>query len=157
MVAPVARVEVVRETHFGVTVGDPYRWMEEPSAEYESWLARQGGHAREVLDGLPHRKVLLDRIGELRRGEPGLHTLAVAGGRVFALREDPQAGLQPGEKRGPAPKDRPRRAASCLAVGDGEALHPAGRGRRVVVGVAAVADLPPPGAEGTGDERGVGG
>src|SRR6266508_3506433 len=51
MVAPVARVEVVRETHFGVTVGDPYRWMEEPSAEYESWLAGQGG----VRPGVPGR------------------------------------------------------------------------------------------------------
>ena len=93
MAAPVARVEVVRETHFGVTVDDPYRWMKEPSAEYDSWLAGQGAYARQFLDGLGHRKVLLDRISELRRREPGLHTLAVAGGGAFALREDPQAGV----------------------------------------------------------------
>src|SRR6266496_1705453 len=93
MVAPVARVEVVRETHFGVSVDDPYRWMEEPSAEYASWLVGQGAYARQFLDGLPHRKALLERIGELRRGAAGLHTLAVAGGWVFALREAPQAGM----------------------------------------------------------------
>ena len=26
--APVARVEVVRDTYFGETLSDPYRWME---------------------------------------------------------------------------------------------------------------------------------
>src|SRR6266568_3260888 len=92
MVAPVARVQVVRETRFGVSVDDPYRWMEEPSAEYDSWLVGQAAHARRFLDRLPHRKALPERIGELRRGAPGLHTLAVAGGWVFALRESPQAG-----------------------------------------------------------------
>jgi prolyl oligopeptidase len=93
MVAPVARVEVVRETHFGVSVDDPYRWMEEPSAEYDSWLVGQAACAGQFLDGLPQRKALLERIGQLRRGEPGLRTLVVAGGLVFALREAPRAGV----------------------------------------------------------------
>lgn len=87
--APVARVQVVRETHFGVPAADPYRWMEEPSGEYDTWLAGQARHARAVLDGLAGREPLLTRIRALR-GATAMHSgFAVAGGRMFWLRRDP--------------------------------------------------------------------
>jgi prolyl oligopeptidase len=91
---PVARAEVVRDTYFGVTIEDPYRWLEdEESDEVRSWLDGQARYARSVLDALPHRKALLVRIAELRGGTPTLSAIRVAGGAVFYLRRDPDADL----------------------------------------------------------------
>ncbi|MPZ28627.1 MAG: prolyl oligopeptidase family serine peptidase [Micromonosporaceae bacterium] len=87
--APVARVRVVRETHFGVPVADPYRWMEEPSGEFDIWLAGQARHARAVLDGPADRAPLLARVRALRGWAAGHSGFAVAGGRTFWLRHDP--------------------------------------------------------------------
>lgn len=94
MKPPVARVEVVRETHFGTTVEDPYRWMERwQSEEAQSWLKAQASHAREVLTALPERDALLARITELGDASPALWSFRVAGGRTFYLRRDPGENL----------------------------------------------------------------
>jgi prolyl oligopeptidase len=90
---PVARVDPVRDTYFGVTVDDPYRWMEQPSAEFEAWLDGQGAYARTVLDAVPDRSALYDRIRALRGDGVSRHGFAFAGDRVFRLRDDPGAGV----------------------------------------------------------------
>jgi hypothetical protein len=38
-VPPAARVEVVREERFGISLADPYRWMEAEDQELAGWLA----------------------------------------------------------------------------------------------------------------------
>ena len=64
--APVARVEVVRETYFGETLSDPYRWMEnDKDPGWLPFLKGQNAHARAVLAAIPHREELLKRIEEL--------------------------------------------------------------------------------------------
>lgn len=94
MKPPVARVEVVRETHFGTTVEDPYRWMERwQSEEAQSWLKAQAARAQEVLTALPERDALLARITELGDASPALWSFRVAGGRTFYLRRDPGENL----------------------------------------------------------------
>jgi prolyl oligopeptidase len=94
MTPPVARIEVVRDTYFGVTVDDPYRWMEDwESDEARAWLDAQAAHARAFLDALPQRAALRTRIGELSAGSPTLDDFKVAGGRAFYLRRDPGADL----------------------------------------------------------------
>src|ERR1700753_1938998 len=38
-----AAVHVVKDTYHGVTIEDPYRWLEEDSPETQAWLAQQAG------------------------------------------------------------------------------------------------------------------
>jgi prolyl oligopeptidase len=89
MSPPVARTEIVRDSHFGTVVDDPYRWMEAESGEFDSWLTGQGRCARESLDALEHRRALLARIRDLRDTAPQRSDFAFAGGRVFWRRQDP--------------------------------------------------------------------
>lgn len=94
MLAPRARVDVVRDTYFETTVEDPYRWMEDwEGDEARAWVRAQGAHARSVLEELPHRQPLLERIAELRGGVPRLEMPRMVGERTFCLRQDPGADL----------------------------------------------------------------
>ncbi|WP_240973036.1 hypothetical protein [Nonomuraea composti] len=88
---PIARVDVVRETLHGITLEDPYRWMEAGGEEFHRWLDGQARHAREHLDALPHRSGLLARIRELGGALMRYFGLAMAAGRVFALVREPGA------------------------------------------------------------------
>jgi len=59
-----------REDHtttlHGVTVEDPYRWLENPGApNVQSWVSAQNAHARRILDALPTQKELSQRFSEL--------------------------------------------------------------------------------------------
>jgi protease II len=49
----------------GVTVHDPYRWLEQTSPEASTWLAAQDKHTRTVLSRLPGRRQLFQRLNEL--------------------------------------------------------------------------------------------
>jgi prolyl oligopeptidase len=88
---PAAWVDVVRETQFGITTADPYRWMEDEGAELYEWLAEQGEYAGSVLAELPDRAELLARIRELTAGTPHDPAFTLAGDRVFCLRQAPEA------------------------------------------------------------------
>jgi hypothetical protein len=86
---PIARVDVVRETLHGITLEDPYRWMETEGEEFHHWLDGQARHAREHLDALAHRSGLLTRIRELGSALTRYFGLAMAGERVFAPVREP--------------------------------------------------------------------
>lgn len=91
---PVARVEIVRETYFGTTVEDPYRWMEDSaSPEARAWLDAQAEHTRAVLDARPDRAALLARIQALSNAGPNFGDFQVAAGAVFYQRRDPSDNL----------------------------------------------------------------
>jgi prolyl oligopeptidase len=91
---PRARVEVVRDEYFGKVIEDPYRWMEDyKGAEAQAWLRGQADHAAQVLGALPERDALLARISALSDAGPEMSHLSVAGGRVFALRQNPGENL----------------------------------------------------------------
>ncbi|MFG2077071.1 hypothetical protein [Nonomuraea maritima] len=87
----IARVDVVREMLHGITLEDPYRWMETEGEEFHHWLDGQARHAREYLDALPHRAGLLTRIRELGSALTQFHGLAMAADKVFALVREPDA------------------------------------------------------------------
>jgi prolyl oligopeptidase len=83
--APESRRDAVEETRFGVTLQDPYRWLEDPkSPDTVAWVAAQDAHTRAGLDALPHRDALEARFAELfyldavsvpwRRGENRFYT-----------------------------------------------------------------------------------
>jgi prolyl oligopeptidase len=82
--APVARIDVVRDTYFGETLSDPYRWMEnDQDPEWLPFLKEQNAHARAVLDALPFRGPLLKRIQELSGDIVATNRVQRAGGLTF--------------------------------------------------------------------------
>ena len=63
---PVAPVRIVTETHFGQSVPDPYRYMEDvTNPEVVAFMRAQGEHTRDVLDRIPGRAKMAARIAEL--------------------------------------------------------------------------------------------
>src|SRR5262249_38673869 len=60
---PVAPVREARDTYFGTTVVDPYRWMEEPkSGELDAWMRGQADYTRGQLDAIPARASIAARV-----------------------------------------------------------------------------------------------
>ncbi len=57
---------MLEETLHGVAVADPYRWLEdESSPETESWVRKQSAYSRSVLDALPDRARIRQRLTEV--------------------------------------------------------------------------------------------
>jgi prolyl oligopeptidase len=82
--APVARVAVVKDTYFGETLSDPYRWMEnDKDPEWLPFLKGQNAHARAVLDTIPGRAALLQRIQQLSGDTAVTRDVQRAGGQLF--------------------------------------------------------------------------
>ncbi len=81
---PVARIEPVRETFFGRSVTDPYRWMENAKdRDWEPYMRGQDAYARRLLKAIPGREALRARIGALSGGLPIATDVQSAGGRTF--------------------------------------------------------------------------
>ena len=58
--------EPVTEVLHGVTVTDPFRWLEDQNApQTREWLAAQSRHARSYFDSVPGRDLIRERIREL--------------------------------------------------------------------------------------------
>ena len=88
---PVAKIENVVDTHWGVEVDDPYRYMEDPEDPYVlEWFQGQDAYADETLQGLPDREAFFDRLVELDQGAP-FSTMSVKeleNGDVFYMRRN---------------------------------------------------------------------
>jgi prolyl oligopeptidase len=84
---PTAPVRAVTDTHFGVAVTDPYRYFETPGdPDAVAWMKAQAAHARVVLDAIPGRRQLLDRITELGDAAPSrIWRFVVNGDHLFYL------------------------------------------------------------------------
>ena len=84
---PATRRVSADETRFGVTVSDPYRWLEDgASPEVQAWVSAQDKLTREVLARLPGRDALRERLSALAYLEwvsPPLKR----GGRAFFTRK----------------------------------------------------------------------
>jgi prolyl oligopeptidase len=81
---PVARVEPVTETFFGQAVTDSYRWMENPKdKDWEPYVKGQADHARRVLDALPGREALQQRVQQLSGALEIVSAVQAAGPYVF--------------------------------------------------------------------------
>ncbi|MGB8733672.1 MAG: hypothetical protein WCC99_20640, partial [Candidatus Sulfotelmatobacter sp.] len=66
MAPPYSPVEPVTEVLHGVTVTDPYRWLEDQdSPRTREWLRAQQEYARSYLDAIPGRDRIRRRIREL--------------------------------------------------------------------------------------------
>jgi prolyl oligopeptidase len=63
---PKAQVREVKETYFGQTISDPYRWMEDlKSEETQKWIRAQADYSRAYLDKLPMREDILKELNAL--------------------------------------------------------------------------------------------
>ena len=84
--APVARREAVSDILHGVTVADPYRWLEDgDSAEVKSWADGQDAHARAILGGVPGHDLLEARFASLLYVD-AISTPVERKGRLFYMR-----------------------------------------------------------------------
>jgi len=82
--APIARVEPVKDTYFGETLTDPYRWMEnDKDAGWLPFLKGQNDHTRGVLGRIPGRDALLRRIQQLSGDTVATRDVQRAGGKLF--------------------------------------------------------------------------
>ncbi|UAK23571.1 prolyl oligopeptidase family serine peptidase [Sphingomonas nostoxanthinifaciens] len=82
--APVAKLTPTRDTYFGETLVDRYRWMEnDKDPDWLPYLKAQNDRTRAVLDRLPGRDALLARIQQLSGDIVLTSKVQRAGGRIF--------------------------------------------------------------------------
>src|SRR5690349_216148 len=63
---PATKQQPVTDDYFGTKVVDPYRWLEHgSSAETQQWVSEQLAYTRGVLDKLPGREQLHQRLQQL--------------------------------------------------------------------------------------------
>ncbi|MEE4277575.1 MAG: prolyl oligopeptidase family serine peptidase [Halieaceae bacterium] len=88
---PVARIDNIVDTHWGVEVDDPYRYMEDIEDPYvREWFEGQAAFAEDYLGALPARDEIFERLKELDQGAPFTTSSVKAfpSGDVFYLRRD---------------------------------------------------------------------
>jgi prolyl oligopeptidase len=88
---PASRVQVVVDTLHGVSVPDPYRWLEDRhDSEVRAWIDRQNAWAEEVVGQTPLRARIEARLRELM-DTPDVDTPRRAGSfEYFAIRRPGQ-------------------------------------------------------------------
>ncbi|MBH9577588.1 prolyl oligopeptidase family serine peptidase [Inhella proteolytica] len=87
---PETPVKPVRDRYHGVTVTDPYRWMEDmASPQFQAWLKAQSEFTAVGLKTLPGRQALRERLGQL--ADAGVITggYTPSAGQVLYLKREP--------------------------------------------------------------------
>ena len=80
---PATRVDNVTETLHGVTITDPYRWLEDQnSPETRAWINAQNEYSASVLGSLPFRGRIRERLTQLLKIDTITAPVA-RGGRYF--------------------------------------------------------------------------
>ena len=65
---PVTRTDNVKEMLHGVEIVDPYRWLEDQeSPETRTWIDAQNEYSHSMIDSLPGREKLAQRLTELMK------------------------------------------------------------------------------------------
>jgi prolyl oligopeptidase len=90
---PKTRRDDVTEVIHGVTIADPYRWLEDQtSPETRAWIDAENRYTRSLLDPIPGRDAIRKRLTELEK----VDTLGLPrerGGRYFFFRRRPDQDL----------------------------------------------------------------
>ncbi len=111
---PTASRRPVTDTYHGVTVEDPYRWLEADSRDTAAWSDGQDKHARAILDQLPGLGVLAGEIKDYVAAPITRYGgFTPAGGKLFAWRKLPDK-----EQRELVVMDSPEQAAEARLVLD---------------------------------------
>lgn len=86
---PLSAVETVTDVLHGVSVADPYRWLEnQRSSATRGWIAAQTHYARNYLDAIPARKEIRARVREFLEVET-YDSILSAGERHFFRKRTP--------------------------------------------------------------------
>jgi prolyl oligopeptidase len=89
--APVAPVIAVTDDYFGTSVTDNYRYFEDlKSPQVQTWMQGQAQYARAVLDSLPGRQPLLQRITALDKTLVVVFDVQQRGERYFYQKRRPE-------------------------------------------------------------------
>ncbi|HEY8586756.1 MAG TPA: prolyl oligopeptidase family serine peptidase [Rhodanobacter sp.] len=74
----------------GVTVADPYRWLEDPAAPaVQQWIQAQNRHTEAALAAMPEGKSLTARVRQLAITSTTRSGPMLAGGTLFYLQQTP--------------------------------------------------------------------
>lgn len=80
----------VKNTYFGQTISDSYRWMENLKAdETQKWIRAQADYSRAYLDKLPMRDSILKRLNELSDAGTLVNGIQKRGNLYFYNRRAP--------------------------------------------------------------------
>jgi prolyl oligopeptidase len=87
---PTPKVDVI-DTYHGVTVHDPYRWLEDAAdPKVVAWTAAQNARTRAKLDAVPSREAIKARLSALvTRGSATYASFRPRGEHMFAMLNDP--------------------------------------------------------------------
>jgi len=88
---PATPVDVVSDVYHGVTVADPYRWLENGAdPKVHDWSVAQDNRTRTYLNALALRQPIYDRLFELNaQTSPSYSRLRPIGDRIFATYNQP--------------------------------------------------------------------
>jgi prolyl oligopeptidase len=88
---PAAPAVPVTDDYFGTPVTDNYRYFENPAnPQVQAWMKGQADYARAVLDSLPGRRALLDRVTAIDQTIVVVFDVQQRGGRYFYQKRRPQ-------------------------------------------------------------------
>ena len=89
--APVTSIETAIDQYHGVTVADPYRWLEKGEDQrVKDWSIAEDERTREYLNGLTVRKPIYDRLMNLTsQTSPSYSGLHAVGDKIFATYNQP--------------------------------------------------------------------
>jgi len=74
----------------GVTVSDPYRWLEDAQdPAVQAWIKAQNAHTEAVLAAMPDGKAMTERVQQLAITSTTRSSPLLAGGTLFYLQETP--------------------------------------------------------------------
>jgi len=137
---PTPRIDVV-DTYHGVSVTDPYRWMEDmQSPQWKSWIKAQAVHADTVLAKLPGRQVLAKRLAELADAGETVTHIERSGRLTFYTKSEPGHNGQRLYVRDAAGADRLLIDPDALKSGGGhhaiDSFTPSPNGKLVAVGIS---------------------
>ncbi|MDR3437575.1 prolyl oligopeptidase family serine peptidase [Telmatospirillum sp.] len=90
--APPTAVEPVVDDYHGTSVSDPYRWLEDNDGpRVRAWTDAENQRTRALLDAIPGRAALRDRLADLITGASGAwFELEARPGVLFAMHADPK-------------------------------------------------------------------
>lgn len=62
---PITPQKIIKETIHGITISDPYRWLEEEGTKTNNWIGQQNNHTKSLLNNIPVKNKIADRLTEL--------------------------------------------------------------------------------------------